>query len=412
MPADSTVQRQYQEFPYPPRDPEQERTRLRSTSLGQLGIANYLLWAGARPYDADFRVLDAGCGTGDSAVFLAEQLRDTPARVHALDISPQSLEITQQRAEVRGLTNLQLHQGAIEDAPDLGLGLFDYVVASGVLHHLVSPTQGLRVLRAVLKPDGGVGIMVYGRYGRTAIYQLQELFRVLAPPDQPTDRRLHVVRQILPSLHDSHWAAFNRDFWQKEWDQCGDAGLYDLLLHSQDRAYTVPEIYDWMRDAGMQLVRFDVPQLYDPALYQSGVDCSSLSLPDQQAVAELLLGRMTTHHFLVARDDYAVPAAVTPTDESAVPIWLLHDPEREAVQTVRTNNEFQIKVGMLTKTFKLNGPARALLARVDGRTPLGEIVNAVDAALPAVPRKRIWGKWKELYPDLRDANVIGLTRAA
>ena len=61
---------------------------------------------------------------------------------------------------------------------------------------------------------------------------------MLAPPDQPTDRRLHVVRQILPSLHDGRWAAFNRDFWQEEWDQCGDAGLCDLLLHSQDRAYT------------------------------------------------------------------------------------------------------------------------------------------------------------------------------
>ena len=64
-----------------------------------------------------------------------------------------------------------------------------------------------------------------------------------------------------------------------------------------------------------------------PALYQPGVDCSSLNLPEQQAVAELLLGRMTTHHFRAARDDYAVPAAVTPTDESAVPIWLLHDQE-------------------------------------------------------------------------------------
>ena len=52
MPADSTVQCQYQEFPYPPRDPEQERSRMRSTSMGQLGITNYLLWTGTRRYDA------------------------------------------------------------------------------------------------------------------------------------------------------------------------------------------------------------------------------------------------------------------------------------------------------------------------------------------------------------------------
>jgi hypothetical protein len=31
-------------------------------------------------------------------------------------------------------------------------------------------------------------------------------------------------------------------------DNATDAGVYDSLLHSQDRAYTVPQLYEWLAD--------------------------------------------------------------------------------------------------------------------------------------------------------------------
>ena len=37
------------------------------------------------------------------------------------------------------------------------------VTEFGVLHHLASPEAGLAALRDVLKPDGGIGVMVYAR---------------------------------------------------------------------------------------------------------------------------------------------------------------------------------------------------------------------------------------------------------
>ena len=65
-------------------------------------------------------MLDAGCGTGDSTICMAEQLRGTGARVTALDFSPGSLEITRQRAEVRGLDNIDLVEAPLEELPWLG----------------------------------------------------------------------------------------------------------------------------------------------------------------------------------------------------------------------------------------------------------------------------------------------------
>jgi hypothetical protein len=36
------------------------------------------------------------------------------------------------------------------------------------LHHLPDPQAGLRALCAVLKDDGALALMLYGKYGRTA----------------------------------------------------------------------------------------------------------------------------------------------------------------------------------------------------------------------------------------------------
>src|SRR5438552_205007 len=89
----TAVQQQYEVLPYPPRDPERELEELRQPSLAELPRIVEALWSGQRRIDSEFRVLDAGCGTGDNTIFLAEQLRGTGAQVVALDFSSTSLEI-------------------------------------------------------------------------------------------------------------------------------------------------------------------------------------------------------------------------------------------------------------------------------------------------------------------------------
>ena len=43
----------------------------------------------------------------------------------------------------------------------------------------------------------------------------------------------------------------------------GDAGLYDLLLHSCDRAFTVPQIGSMAQESGLRVVAFLEPVRYD-----------------------------------------------------------------------------------------------------------------------------------------------------
>ena len=71
-------------------------------------------------------------------MFVGEQLRHTDATVHCLDFSKTSLDIAKERAAIRKLTNVKFHHNRLEDIPWLGLGKFDLIESTGVLHHLRS----------------------------------------------------------------------------------------------------------------------------------------------------------------------------------------------------------------------------------------------------------------------------------
>ncbi|MEE9278481.1 MAG: class I SAM-dependent methyltransferase [Dehalococcoidia bacterium] len=409
----AAVQEQYLAYPYPRRDPADERKQLRKPFLGVLAVVNHVFWDGRRRFDAGFRALDAGCGTGDVTIFMAEHLRDSGAQVVALDFSAASLAIARERAAVRKLTNIEFVEAAVEDVGSLGLAPFDYIVSPGVLHHLASPLSGLTALRSVLKPDGGLGIMVYGQYGRTAIYQLQELLRLLAPGDRPAPQRLAVTKRLLQGLRPTHWATLGKESWEREATVHGDAGMFDMFLHAQDRAYTVPQVYEWLEQASLQLVRFDAPKAYEPSSYQTGLELGHLCERERQAAAELLSSRMHTHTFFAAHADQPVPTPPSRDDEDAAPVWLNPEiveelPERAGGgQTLRVN----FGNGQIEATIKLTGPILSFLRQIDGETPQGTITANVVSAFPAVREQKLRNQCREAVEALCEANALALQHA-
>src|SRR3989442_7902 len=161
------VRDQYEAFPYPPRNPADEKVRLENSWHDFLELINFYCFNGRSNFSQDFRVLVAGGGTGDQTIFLAEQLRyNRRAGVVHLDISEKCNEIARRRAEVRKLANITWVHGSVLDLPSLKLGPFDYINCVGVLHHMDDPRAGLQALRSVLKDDGAMSLMLYGKYGR------------------------------------------------------------------------------------------------------------------------------------------------------------------------------------------------------------------------------------------------------
>lgn len=90
---------------------------------------------------------DLACGAGRHAIYLAEQGFQTTA----IDFAPAALEVTRQRATMRGAA---LETRALDlEAPDadLGAGVFDLIVAVHFLHRPLFPA-----IRRAIKPGGMV----------------------------------------------------------------------------------------------------------------------------------------------------------------------------------------------------------------------------------------------------------------
>src|SRR6058998_370732 len=200
------VRDQYEAFPYPPRNPADEKVRLENSWHDFLELINFYCFKGRNNFSQECQVLVAGGGTGDQTIFLAEQLRyNRRAEVVHLDFSDKCNEIARGRAEVRKLANITWVRGSVLDLPSLKLGPFDYINCVGVLHHLEDSKAGLQALRSVLKADGAISLMLYGKYGRTGVYQLQELLRRLNFDETDLEAKLANTKIVLDSLPKTNW---------------------------------------------------------------------------------------------------------------------------------------------------------------------------------------------------------------
>ncbi len=406
------VQQQYETLPYPHRDPARELELLRQPSISELPRILEVFWGGRRAVDGNFRVLDAGCGTGDNTVFLAEQLRGTGAQIVALDFSNTSLDIARERVALRGLSDgVRFVQSPLEAAPSLDIGTFDFIVTTGVLHHLSSPQAGLVALREVLKLDGGIGIMVYARYGREPVYAMQALMRRLAPRTLPQAERLRVLRATLRTLPPTHRALrglMEMPIFKHEIES-SDAGDYDLLLHTQDRSYTVSEIDEWLSGAGMALRAFSVPRRYEPSTYQR--DTRVAAMPDQErrAVAELLHGAMPKHEFYAARSEHSEQVVAT-DDVTARPVWCSWQfGDMVAPALERPGNQLRFTFGE-ERDLALGGDAitRSLLRDIDGQRTVGDLFERASHLSDRPSARQVQRRWAEIADPLRAVGALAL----
>ena len=376
--SDREVREQYEALPYPARDPRDEARRLIIGSPSHLLEIDHYVFGGRRDWSKPFRALFAGGGTGDGAIMLAQQLADRgcPAELVHLDQSVAARQIAESRAARRGLTSLRFVTGSLLDLAALGLGVFDYVDCCGVLHHLDDPAGGLAALAGALAPDGGLGAMVYGRLGRTGVYEMQEILRVVAGEGAPRER-VQRARKLLADLPPTNWLARNPNL--SDHVEGGDAGLFDLLLHARDRAFSVEEIGALVDGAALRLVTFIEPARYDPLTFVRDPGArraiAGLDALARAAVAEKLTGAMARHVFyVVRRDNPAMPAALDRDD--AVPMLRGVDGASLA-KALGTRGVLVAGDGALQLRLPVPLISGAIAARLDDRTSLGELRAAL-----------------------------------
>ena len=226
------VREQYEENPYPrwtKLGPSAQPVILFSLSAQQLGEA-----------------LIAGCGTGLSTVEFARHARS--ARILAVDLSLASLSYAKRMANQAGLTNVEFAQADIMKLGTLGRQ-FDFIDASGVLHHLADPWEGWRILLSLLRPGGAMQIGLYSEFGRRNIVAARTLiaerdYRPIA--DDIRRCRQNIVTAADPLLKS---VSYLDDFFTI--GECRD-----LLFHVQEHRVALPEIKSFLTAKGLEFRGF------------------------------------------------------------------------------------------------------------------------------------------------------------
>ncbi len=182
--ADREVARLYEDYPYPAHGiVSSVVARMARPTLDALR-AQQRFQRGGR-----LTILDAGCGTGEQALGIA---RSTPdAEVTGLDYSEASLRFARDLAARHGLA-VRFVRGDLSRPLD-ECGPFDLIVCVGTLHHLADPELGLRHLRAVLAPEGRLLGMVYGAFGKAALFRARDALDALAGPGASREEKLSLL---------------------------------------------------------------------------------------------------------------------------------------------------------------------------------------------------------------------------
>jgi len=108
------------------------------------------------------RILDFGCGSGDSATELAVLGYD----VLGIDVSPELIALAEERARLDGVVERAKFLAVDGTTATLPKAAFDLVLVQAVLHH-VDLAESLRTLDHVLSPGGFLIIVEPVAYSRT-----------------------------------------------------------------------------------------------------------------------------------------------------------------------------------------------------------------------------------------------------
>ena len=290
------VRDQYERFPYPTL-PLLARVRREDSYLMNYEAAVYAAFASTQFAVARPRILVAGAGTFEPCV---AALANPEAEIIAMDLSGTALRRLRWHLNIHGVARkVELVRGDILELAERD-GKFDYIVATGLLHHLPFPEMGLAKLANRLAPNGVMRLMLYSRQGRSQVYRIREF------ADALEIRRPAILRWAISKLPPDHPLRAHFHLYA---DSASDAGIVDGFLHACDHGFDALECEDFLGREGLTAAKFLHPAGSRPqdlfGLLDGNPDLQrrSLGLSDWQrlAVLDRLRQLETNFNFLACR---------------------------------------------------------------------------------------------------------------
>jgi 2-polyprenyl-3-methyl-5-hydroxy-6-metoxy-1,4-benzoquinol methylase len=125
-------------------------------SADYYALTKYKIVMAWLPKTPNLRVLNAGCGSGEMNILLAQQ---RTWQVEAIDVDPAAVQISEQLKAEHQLDNLTVLKCSIE-ALDRPAGYYDAIVSNDVLEHIEDDLAAMKKLAELLNPSGILCISV------------------------------------------------------------------------------------------------------------------------------------------------------------------------------------------------------------------------------------------------------------
>ncbi len=243
------VKSQYEQNPYPRwkyGNPSKERNLSIAQAINNEIAPNSI---SLHSSSKQIKILIAGCGTGNQ---ILQAQRYNNAHITAIDLSLSSLSFAQRKINEFNINNVELIQMDILEVCLLKEH-FDIIECSGVLHHMKNPSQGLKALLNVLKPNSFLKLGLYSQLARQDIIQARQY--IARKMLQANEVDIHHFRETVFSGQSPELKPLIKrsDFYTL-------SSCRDLCFHSQEHRFTMEQLSKTITSNKLKFLGFLLPQ--------------------------------------------------------------------------------------------------------------------------------------------------------
>ncbi len=178
------------------------------------------------------KILDAGCGTGELSLGLADGRRD----ILGVDINKKSLKIAKSRALKFKITSVKFSEFDFAKA-DLPKDHYDFIFSIGVLHHTEKPEKNFSRLVEALKIGGYITIGIYNPFGSLKVRLKRGILKILAGDN--FEKKIEIYRRL---------------FYRRELSISEKVAVADAFANPYRRYYTFEQLLKWFERNNIQFL--------------------------------------------------------------------------------------------------------------------------------------------------------------